>query len=233
MNAEMGELFDRLVQESLARCAQGPVNTPTCATTASLRLLIKPQPVLDATPREIGLIDPQLRAVLRQLIRGELPWPLFLTGAPGRGKSAAALCLADYVAGAVYFRFTRLLKAFEWARSESGVAVREWRPSSTFCEETKFIQATRNMSDFEFWQYLKAAPLVVVDDLATRGGYTEPQYDQFYDLVEERKRRPLVLVSNLSLADLGRVFDERIVSRIAAGTVFTLSGRDRRLEGGK
>lgn len=28
-----------------------------------------------------------------------------------------------------------------------------------------------------------------------------------------------------------KVFDDRIVSRLAAGTVFTLKGRDRRLEG--
>lgn len=194
-------------------------------------------PVDDDTPREIGLIDQELRSVIRQLVVGEAAWPLFLTGKPGRGKTAAGLCMADYVHGSAYYRFTRLLKAFEWARTHDdrgnrgGVVVKRWRPQSTAADERRMKLTEEVLNERQFWTYLTSAPLVVVDDLATRGGYTEPQYDQFYDLLEERKLKPTVIISNLALADLLKVFDERIVSRLARGTIFTLTGRDQRLDG--
>lgn len=187
----------------------------------------------DNTPREIGRIDERLRLVIRGLAAGELPWPFFLTGDAGRGKSAAALCLADHVAGSAYYRFTRFLKAFDWSRTEGGVLVKKWRPASTLENEPRMNRDEVGMSEREFWAYLSASPLVVIDDLGTRGGYTEPQYDQFYDLVEDRKFKPLVVVSNHPLAKLSEVFDDRIVSRLAQGTQFTISGRDRRLDGKK
>lgn len=93
----------------------------------------------------------------------------------------------------------------------------------------KFKLENVNYTEPNFWKAIREFPLVVIDDLATRGGYTEPQYDHLYDLIEERSLKPLVLVSNLSLKELGTVFDDRIVSRIARGTVFTLQGSDRRV----
>jgi hypothetical protein len=235
---DVGTVFDMIVADSLARSALAPGTTTTSLTTAcKLSLLKTPLPVDDDTPREIGRVDPGLRAVIRQLVTGEAAWPLFLTGQPGRGKSAAALLMADYVQGSAYYRFTRLLKAFEWARTHDdrgnrgGVVVKRYRPLSTAADESRLKLAEEVLNERQFWTYLTAAPLVVVDDLATRGGYTEPQYDQFYDLLEERKRKPTVVVSNLSLADLLKIFDERIVSRLARGTMFTLTGRDQRLDG--
>lgn len=187
------------------------------------------QRINDDTPRRISEIDQELRKEIRGLVSGELPWPFFLTGAPGRGKSAAALCLADHVADSVYYRFTRLLKAFEWARSGEA-SVERWMKRSTDAGDTQMVMRRESMKEWRFWDYLRLAPLVVIDDLATRGGYTEPQYDQFYDLIEDRKMRPTMIVSNVSLTELGKIFDERIVSRLARGTIFTLTGRDRRLD---
>lgn len=189
-----------------------------------------PRPVSDGTPREIGQIDNGLRDVIRGLVKGEQPWPFFLTGKPGRGKSAAALCLADHVADAVYFRFTMFLRACEAARRDGSGAITVWRPTSTASDEKNWRQQTLMLNEREYWLHLKNAPLVIIDDLATRGGYTEPQYDHLYDLVEERKFKPLMIVSNLPLPQLSDVFDDRIVSRLGRGTIFTLGGPDRRIK---
>ncbi len=188
--------------------------------------MAKPMQMDDDTPREIGQIDAELRGIIRGLVIGSLPWPLFLTGAPGRGKSAAALCLCDLVRDSFYFRFTKFLKCLEWARQKE-VSLLRWRETGPDMP-SKLTNVSFNEANL--YTTLKNAPLVCIDDLATRGGYTEPQYDLFYDLVEDRKLKPLIIVSNLSLQQLGEVFDDRILSRLARGTIFTLAGRDRRLD---
>jgi hypothetical protein len=47
--------------------------------------------------RSIASIDPALRQSLRRLALGELPWPCFLHGPVGTGKTLAALCLLDHL----------------------------------------------------------------------------------------------------------------------------------------
>lgn len=191
--------------------------------------MASPCMIEDDTPREIAMIEPKLRETIRRLAKGELPWPLFLSGAAGRGKSAAALCLADHVYQSAYFRFTMFLRACELAR-KGVVWLRRWRRQDDLTGSVKFRLEDVAYDEPKFWRMMREFPLVVVDDIATRGGYTEPQYDHLYDLIEERSLKPLVLVSNLSLKELGGVFDDRIISRIARGTVFTLDGADRRLD---
>lgn len=224
-----GIVFDLAVKASLERCARAAANMTTSPISAKrLTLLKEPRRYPDDTPRELAEIDERLRAAIRGLVNGELEWPFFVTGLVGRGKSAAALCLVDYVADSIYFRFTRLLKHFEWARNGNAMIPR-FLPASTSADEKRIVIKEEPMDDRKFWNYLMRSPLVVVDDIATRTGYSDPQYDQFYDLVEGRKLKPTVFVSNLALPELAKVFDERIASRIAAGTIFTLSGRDRRI----
>ena len=229
MNEEPGLIFEQVVQASVARCAARGTTTISPTSAKALGLLRNPLPVPDETNREWALVDENLRRVLHDLVIGQLPWPFFLTGGPGRGKSAAVLCLADHVQGAVYFRFTRLLKAFEWSRLDRGVILRRWQRRSTDACDDRLVLRHQFFNETDFFNFLIGAPLLVIDDIGTRGGYTEPQYDQFYDIVEERKHRPLILVSNLTLKVLGDVFDERILSRLAVGTRFTLAGHDRRL----
>lgn len=183
----------------------------------------------DDTPREISQIDPRLREVFRGLVHGELPWPLFVTGKPGRGKTAAILCLADYVQGALYFRFPRLLKSFLWSSQPSGVAIMRQSLQEHLPPARQLDWRSEVFNEFEFFNLLTRVPLLVIDDVATRGSYTDPQFDNFYEVLEDRKRKPTVIASNLSLDELGEVFDDRIKSRIARGTIFTLGGPDRRI----
>ena len=54
------------------------------------------------THRSIDRIDAGLRSTLRDLASGAKPWPLFLWGTAGGGKTLASLCLADITKMAVY-----------------------------------------------------------------------------------------------------------------------------------
>lgn len=228
----MTDVWDQVVQSALTAPKPATDKPPA-------KLSVRPWParIDDETPRDVAKIDPKLRDLFRGLIRGELPWPLYLTGEPGTGKSAAVLCLADFVIDSVYLRFTRFLRGFQWAGNNDGLPLDEWVLRANVGDESdrnkpeKWHRVRRWLKESQYWQKLKAAPLVIVDDVATRGGYTEPQYDNFLDLVEDRKMKPFVIVSNVKLAEFGKVFDDRIVSRLARGTRFTLTGNDRRLEG--
>jgi hypothetical protein len=48
-----------------------------------------------------------------------------------------------------------------------------------------------------------------------------------------RKGRPVVIVSNHDLRKLSEIYDERIVSRLSAGTVLEIRGQDRRRNTGR
>jgi len=221
---DIGETFDQIVRQSQAACAAGKTTSPRSRGAMKLTLATAPAPVADDTPREIALIDPDLRAKLRQLVCEEVPWPLFLHGQAGRGKTAAVLCLADRVPGAFYFRFPRLLKSFLWATKEGGIEV-----SWSIAEAGEVKRQKVKCNEHSFFRYLAGTPLLVVDDVATRSGYTDAQYDNFYEVLEERKFKPTVVVSNLDLNGIATVFDDRVASRLARGTAFQLGGDDRRL----
>jgi hypothetical protein len=161
-----------------------------------------------------------------------------LTGLAGRGKSAAALWLADHVLGSIYYPFAELLRHIEWARRDGGIAVWRWKvvvrsrkspDGDGEVEQSVAEQEKTWLNDRGFWNWLRVAPLLVVDDLGTRGGYTDPQYDNLLAVLESRKFRPLVVVSNVGLGGLRSIFDDRVFSRLGRGTLFELRGHDRRL----
>ena len=49
-----------------------------------------------------------------------------------------------------------------------------------------------------------------------------------FDLMEWRRGKPLVITSNKSPEDIGAIYDDRILSRLSAGTVLEIVGPDRR-----
>jgi hypothetical protein len=180
-------------------------------------------------PRQIEGIDADLRLVIRDLVAGLVDWPFFLSGSTGTGKTCAALCVADRVYGSIFYGFTQLLRDFEWSRT--GIAVTRWRsePTDGDYKNLRYRRVSDSMNAREFWDYLVKAPLLVIDDIATRSKYTDPQYDYLHDMLDARQCKPLIVTSNVKLAKLAEVFDSRIVSRLAAGTYFHLEGKDRRV----
>ena len=56
----------------------------------------------------------------------------------------------------------------------------------------------------------------------------DAQYETLRRATDSREGKPAVVISNLSIRDLERIYDSRIASRLGAGTVVQLCG-DRRM----
>lgn len=79
-----------------------------------------------------------------------------------------------------------------------------------------------------FWRKLRTCDLVCVDELGTKAA-TDHRYDSLLRLLDERAGRPLILTGNLEPVDkLGEVYDDRVHSRILAGTIIEVCGDDQR-----
>jgi DNA replication protein DnaC len=151
----------------------------------------------------------RLRGMLRRL--NNLPhdqseWPLYMHGRPGTGKTClAALIFAAYKRQPFWRRADELLIEIGASRADGYGTLK-----------TK----------------LNGSPCVFLDDLGVRPP-TEAMTQALFDLMELRARRPLVIVSNHSPDALAKIYDERIVSRITAGTTLEIAGKDRRVGQGK
>src|SRR5262249_1273517 len=83
----------------------------------------------------------------------------------------------------------------------------------------------------DYWRRLGGQPLIVLDEIGAREAISDHHYDCLHRLLEARKGRPLVAISNLEPERIERLYDARIFSRLASGTVICLAGKDRRLDG--
>jgi hypothetical protein len=70
-----------------------------------------------------------------------------------------------------------------------------------------------------------------VDDLGLRGS-SDSVYEIVLELIDCRKRKPTIITSNRGPSELAEIYDERIVSRLMAGTLIEVTGPDRRLAQG-
>jgi DNA replication protein DnaC len=151
----------------------------------------------------------RLRGMLRRL--NNLPhdqseWPLYMHGRPGTGKTClAALIFAAYKRQPFWRRADELLIEIGTSRTDGYGSLKS---------------------------KLNGSPCVFLDDLGVRPP-TEAMTQALFDLMELRARRPLVIVSNHSPDALAKIYDERIVSRITAGTTLEIAGKDRRVGQGK
>lgn len=70
----------------------------------------------------------------------------------------------------------------------------------------------------------------MLDEIGTREA-SGHRFDALLNLLEIRKGRPLILTGNLPVKEITKVYDDRILSRIFAGTLIEFTGNDRRFEG--
>jgi DNA replication protein DnaC len=155
-----------------------------------------------------------LRTILRQLVAGEAPWPLVLHGPAGTGKTAASLCLLDY-AGGEYWTVSGFCKLM--IQSEQGRL--EWSE----CGRGGVVWPE------QLWNRVAAAPLVVLDELGCRDKVSDAHYENVKTVIDERKGKPFVAISNHPLSQLAAIYDDRVFSRLSEGTVVELAGADRRV----
>lgn len=156
---------------------------------------------------------PAIAEAIRGVCCGESPWPLVLSGECGSGKTLGALALCDRVFDSIFTALPDLCRLLRQA------AEGRFRSSSGY-----------EVSDVEIWRSWERANLAVLDEVGTRESVTDFQYETAKKAIDSRldHERPLIVISNLGLDDLARVYDDRIASRLAEGTVAVAHG-DRRL----
>jgi chromosomal replication initiation ATPase DnaA len=143
---------------------------------------------------------------LNNLPHDKSEWPLYIYGRPGTGKTClAALTYAGYKRQPLWRRADELLIEIGTSRTDGYGSLKA---------------------------KLEGSPCVFLDDLGVRPP-TEAMTQALFDLMELRARRPLVIVSNHTPDALAKIYDERIVSRITAGTTLEIVGQDRRVGQGK
>jgi hypothetical protein len=162
--------------------------------------------------REVKAILPEIRLRLFDLIVGESPWPLVLIGETGAGKTCTALCLHDYFQG-----WYTTLADLHQRRNECLGERLFWDDSGAIV-----VRMT------EFWSQWEKAGLCTVDEIGIREP-TEAGYETLKSAIDRREQRPLIIITNLNMREIDALYDDRIASRLIAGTVLEMTG-DRRLE---
>lgn len=186
-----------------------PANCQSLSPTTALVPLVGPR-----IHRERDSIAAATRLVMSELVQGFRPWPLLLTGQTGSGKTCAALCMIDAYGG--WYR-TCLAWCEELALAKRG----EFFKRYANCEVKIFPNALR--------QDWTNQPLVALDDLGVRDKPTDHERETVKEALDGREGLPAVFISNLSLLELAKVYDDRIASRLGAGTVVEMQG-DRRVK---
>jgi hypothetical protein len=207
-------LWDQHVESALTRQKSQP-SKPRQSSLAKLQLAKQAKPTcLPRVPRSIAEIEDGLRLKIRGLVAGELPWPLFLEGAVGTGKTCAALCLLD-LAGGEYHTVSGLCNLIIQSQQGRLEWVHECRGGTIWPHQV--------------WSKIASAPLAVLDEMGCREKASDAHYENVKNFIEERMWKPLIVISNLPLEQVAAIYDDRIYSRLASGTVVRLEGKDRRV----
>jgi DNA replication protein DnaC len=160
--------------------------------------------LLLAVDRHLTAVDPVLRKLLGDLVMGRAPWPLFLFGPAGGGKTCAALALCDVVETAGYW-------------TVDGLCDLTMRPPADAIQSA--------------WDRISTKHLAVLDEIGCRERVGDLHYDvvkRFADARYQHAGRAMICISNVAHDRLSRLYDDRIASRLLAGTVFELKAPDRR-----
>jgi|688.fasta_scaffold661759_2 DNA replication protein DnaC len=130
-------------------------------------------------------------------------FPIYIYGPAGTGKSGIASVLFRIATSAIWRRADTLLLDLSTGRSDG-----------KYTQEIKKIETTH---------------VLVLDDLGLRKP-SEGMFHMLFDILERRKAKMTVITSNHSPEQLRDVVfeDERIFSRLLAGTTLACDGEDRR-----
>lgn len=132
-------------------------------------------------------------------------FPIYITGSVGTGKTGLASVMYRIARRPIWRRADSFLLDLSMGRSD-----------------TTYRDELRKAAD---------ASLLVLDDLGIRKP-SEGMFHLLFDVLELRKMKPTIITSNKTLDELSDHYtDGRIYSRLAAGTVMTIGGDDRRING--
>ena len=206
--------WGKLVESSLLRASTRP--SGRAARVSRLNLAHSPTPFYcEGVSREIALVPDPLRKLFRKAATEGIAWPLYLYGPAGTGKTCAVLALHDH-AGGVYYSHSQF--GAEAVLAMKGQLEWPWRKEQ------------RMVSDLSFWKAIANCTLLTIDDVGTRADVSDAAYDRFKRALDCREGKPTVVVSNFPLDVIAKIYDDRVASRLAAGTVEHIFGPDRRLD---
>ena len=156
--------------------------------------------------RSIDSVDPGLRSAFTGLYEGVTKWPLFLWGNIGVGKTCSALCFADRSYFAEYFTLSGL------ADDVMGKNTDPHEPRmDNICRSSKHR-------------------LVILDEIGAREKIGDLERSILQQVLDARAAMgfPLIAISNQPPNKMYELYGPRIASRLGAGTVYHLTGKDRR-----
>lgn len=182
--------------------------------------------------RSIAQIDESLRAKLRSLIGGHLPWPLYMWGESGLGKTSAALCILDHC-GKDSNRGTCSPEIVEWMagfidiRTIAGVRIN--------CDKGKIWWASDERTETTSWSTLmkviERQPVTVLDEIGVGREAADFKLDTLIEVLDRRANRPVkpfIVTGNVPPSQIAEIYDDRVADRILCGTVAKMEGTTRR-----
>lgn len=205
-------VWDEIVQAASSRSRESTTGLCKLPLVREPRWIHKPSIV-----RELSEVPQEIRDDFRGLVSGLLPWPYFLSGTVGIGKSLAALCLCDHSRSSVFTTVDELCEDLSNARRG------QLSPKSDY--------AGRTLSPLDVWLSIARVELLVVDEIGEDDEVWDSRRKVLRRVLDERHGKPLLLISNLKIKKLAELYDDRIASRMSAGTVRRIDAPDRRLEG--
>lgn len=191
-------------------------------TIADDRLMVldpdpPPKWIFPEVARAPARVPERISAAFRQCRLGHLPWPLMLSGTVGVGKTRACLCMHDQFGG----RYEELAT---YADDFGLVRRGEFR-------DRRWINEPK-LSERDWIKLIRDERLIIVDDIGRRAKESDHVLDTLIRVLNAREGgHPLVLVTNLTPEELAHNYNDRIASRMVAGTVVNVDSIDQRAEG--
>lgn len=232
--ADSDAIFREAVERSLQRAS-------TTDSTRGLRpLQVRKEPEIRARPdiaRTLSEVPDDLRAKIRGLVSGKLPWPLYLFGEAGLGKTCASLVMLDHMgADALGVRLTSCseplkpwLAGFIDVRSIAGIKIN--------ADKGRYRWGDKDGDEVVRWDRLMRVvfrrPLVVFEEIGVGREAADFRLDALLEVLEQRANnpvRPFVVTSNIKPSEVATIYDDRVADRILCGTVHKMEGASRRMK---
>ena len=152
---------------------------------------------------------------MRARLVNDGPWPVVIIGPVGTGKTCIAHLCLNHVAGT--YTTIRDLHS-EYVQASKGELVRGTR-------EMPYTVGLR-----EFWEEWQRKQLAVIDEIGSRQKTSDAETDLMHGMLERRRDRATMFISNRTLDELSFLYGAPIASRLTAGKPICVSGDDRRLK---
>jgi DNA replication protein DnaC len=128
-----------------------------------------------------------------------------MTGPAGSGKTSTAICILDGIGGGCEYRTIE-------------------RIISIIMDRSRIQQPVG-----PYWDSWHGRSCTVVDEIGSRTEVKNLEYETLIRAIDERIGKPAIYISNCKVQDLARIYDDRIASRLASGTIIVFPDYDMRV----